>query len=115
MQRTFERSTHGPMLREYLFEIITTDAQNIAPSPDTLTKHLTGGSDLLKQATALLKEAHDANRDNPTVAVKRKLWQDLLEGALGQNSTGDPDSADMHDDPHQPNRNRDDDRPMQMH
>ena len=24
-------------------------------------------------------------------------------------------SDDMHDDPHQPNRNRDDDRPVQMH
>ena len=43
---------------------------NIAPSPDTFTKHLAAGSDLLNQATALLKDAHDANRDNPTVAVK---------------------------------------------
>ena len=93
-QRTFERSTQGPILREYLFDILDTDAQNIAPSPDTLTKHLAGGSDLLIQATALLKDTHDANRDNPTVAVKRKLWQDLLEVALGQDSTGDPDDAD---------------------
>ncbi|MXZ02870.1 MAG: SAM-dependent DNA methyltransferase [Chloroflexi bacterium] len=92
--RTFDRQTQGPLLREYLFDIFDTDAQNIAPSPDTLTKHLAGGSDLLKQATALLKDAHDANRDNPTVAVKRKLWQDLLEVALGQDSTGDPDTAD---------------------
>ena len=92
--RTFERSTQGPLLREYLYDILDTDAQNIAPSPDTLTKHLAGGSDLLNQATALLKDAHDANRDNPTVAVKRKLWQDLLEVALGQDSAGDPDDAD---------------------
>ena len=92
--RTFERAAQGPDLREYLFDIINTDAQSIAPSPDTLTKHLAGGSDLLNQATALLKDAHDANRDNPTVAVKRKLWQDLLEVALGQDSTGDPDDAD---------------------
>ena len=92
--RTFERSTQGPHLKNYLFDIINTDAQNIAPSPDTLTKHLAGGSDLLNQATALLKDAHDASRDNPTVAVKRKLWQDLLEVALGQDSTGDPDTAD---------------------
>ncbi len=92
--RTFERSTQGPHLKNYLFDIINTDAQNIAPSPDTLTKHLAGGSDLLNQATALLKDAHDANRDNPTVAVKRKLWQDLLEVALGQDSTGDPNTAD---------------------
>ena len=92
--QSYERSTQGPLLKNYLFDIINTDADNISPSPGTLTKHLAGGSDLLKQATALLKDAHDANRDNPTVAVKRKLWQDLLEVALGQDSTGDPDDAD---------------------
>ena len=91
---TYDRPTQGPHLKNYLFDIINTDADNIAPSPETLTKHLAGGSDLLNQATALLKDAHDANRDNPTVAVKRKLWQDLLEVALGQDSTGDPDDAD---------------------
>ncbi len=91
---TFERPNQGPRLREYLFGILNTDALDIAPSHDTLTKHLAAGSDLLNQATALLKDAHDANRDNPTVAVKRKLWQDLLEVALGQDSTGDPDTAD---------------------
>ena len=92
--RSFDLATQGPRLREYLYDIISTDAGPIAPSPETLTKHLAGGSDLLNQATALLKDAHDANRDNPTVAVKRKLWQDLLEVALGQDSTGDPDDAD---------------------
>ena len=91
---TFERPNQGPRLREYLFGILNTDALNIEPNHDTLTKHLAAGSDLLSQATALLKDAHDANRDNPTVAVKRKLWQDLLEVALGQDSTGDPDTAD---------------------
>ena len=92
--RKYDRSTQGPHLKNYLYDIINTDAQNIAPDPDTLTKHLAGDSDLLNQATALLKDAHDANRDNPTVAVKRKLWQDLLEVALGQDSTGDPDTSD---------------------
>ncbi len=92
--RIFERSTQGPLLREYLFGIFNTDAKDIAPNPETLTELLGLGSDLLNQATALLKDAHDTNRDNPTVAVKRKLWQDLLEVALGQDSTGDPDTAD---------------------
>ncbi len=92
--RVFERSTQGPLLREYLYDILDTESQNIKPSSETLSKHLAAGSDLLKQATALLKDAHDANRDDPTVAVKRKLWQDLLEVALGQGSTGDPDDAD---------------------
>ncbi len=91
---TYDQPKLGPRLREYLYDIINTDTRNIAPEPEMLTKHLALGSDLLTQATALLKDTHDANRDNPTVAVKRKLWQDLLEVALGQDSTGDPDTAD---------------------
>ena len=90
----FDQPEQGPRLREYLNDIIDTDAQGIVPSRSTLTKHLGIDSDLLKQATALLKSAHDQHRDDPTVAVKRKLWQELLQVALGQDSTGDPDAAD---------------------
>lgn len=90
----FDQPGQGPVLREYLNDIIDTDAQDIVPSRATLTKHLGIDSDLLKQATALLKSAHDQHRDDPTVAVKRKLWQELLQVALGQDSTGDPDAAD---------------------
>ena len=92
--RVFERATQGPSLREYLNDIIDTVARDIVPSSETLTRHLGIGSDLLKQATALLASAHDKHRDNPTVAVKRKLWQELLQVALGQDSAGDPDAAD---------------------
>ena len=92
--QVFDRAGQGPRLREYLNDIIDTTAQDIIPSATTLTKHLGIDSDLLKQATALLKDAHDWNRDNPTVAVKRKLWQELLQVALGQDSTGDPETAD---------------------
>ena len=91
---TFDQSDQGPRLREYLNEILDTEAQNITPSRETLTQHLGRDSDLLKSATALLQDAHRQHRDDPTIAVKRKLWQDLLEVALGQNSTGDPDAAD---------------------
>ena len=92
--QVFDRAGQGARLREYLNDIIDTTAQDITPTADTLTRHLGIDSDLLKQATALLKDAHDRNRDNPTVAVKRKLWQELLQVALGQDSTGDPESAD---------------------
>lgn len=92
--QVFDRAGQGPRLREYLNDIIDTTAENIIPATATLTKHLGINSDLLKQATALLKDAHDAHRDNPTVAVKWKLWQELLQVALGQDSTGDPETAD---------------------
>ena len=92
--RVFERATQGPRLREYLNDIIDTVARDVVPSSETLTRHLGVNSDLLKQATALLVSAHNQYRDHPTVSVKRKLWQDLLQVALGQDSAGDPDAAD---------------------
>ena len=42
---------------------------------------------------AELRGLYDANADNPTVAVKRGLWEDLLGSALGEvvSQTDDPD------------------------
>lgn len=88
--RTFDNPQQGPILREYLSEIFNTDATDITPSTDMLTKYLGIDSELLSHATGLLKEAYEQNHDNPTVAVKRKLWQELLQVALGQDSTEDP-------------------------
>ena len=85
----FDRSAQGHRLREYLQGILDTDARDIKPSKETLTKHLGIDSDLLKQATALLYSAHLTHRDDPSVAVKRALWQDLLQVALGQDSASD--------------------------
>ena len=92
--QVFDRAGQGARLREYLNDIIDTTAQDIIPSAVTLTKHLGIDSDLLKQATALLKDAHDRNREEATVAVKRKLWEELLQVALGQDATGDRETAD---------------------
>ena len=85
----FDRSEQGHRVREYVHGIIDTDAREIKPSMETLTAHLCIDSDLLKQATALLYTAHLAHRDDPAVAVKRRLWQDLLQVALGQESASD--------------------------
>ena len=89
-----EHPEQGHRLREYLRDILETEARDLQPSKHTLTKHLGIESDLLKQATALLVSAHNEHREDPEVAVKRKLWQDLLQVALGQDSAGDPDTAD---------------------
>ena len=85
----FDRAEQGHRLREYLHGIIDTDARDIRPSKETLTKHFGIDSELLKQATALLYTAYRARRDDASVAVKRTLWQDLLQVALGQESASD--------------------------
>ena len=92
--KVFEQASQGHLLREYINGIIDTEARDIKPDSGTLTEEFGIGSDVLRQATALLLDAHRKHREHPTVAVKRKLWQELLQVALGQDSTGDPDEAD---------------------
>ena len=93
-RRIYNQPGQGPLACEYIHAIINTDGADIKPSSETLTKHFGIDSELLKQATALLIDAHNEYRDHSTVAVKRKLWQELLQVALGQDSTGDPEAAD---------------------
>ena len=93
----FNRPQQGSRLRKYLNGIIDTQATNLAPVPGVLTRYFGANSEVFKIATALLTEAHDAHRDHPTVAVKRKLWRDLLQVAIGQNSVDDsPDSDSLY-------------------
>ena len=49
-------------------------------------------------AHLLLQEAYAAHRDGPTVAVKRRLWQDLLQVALGKDAAtaGDESRLAVH-------------------
>ena len=44
-----------------------------------LLKYFGPDTNVFRTSTALLTEAHRENRDSPTVAVKRKLWRELLQ------------------------------------
>lgn len=90
----FDRMEQAPRVREYLHSVISATASDISPSEENLTRHFGIDSDVFRAANTLLTEAHRANRDHPTVAVKRKLWQELLQVALGQNSLEDDASND---------------------
>ena len=90
----FPRAEQGDRLYEYLYDIIDTQPENITPSDEMLTKYLGLTSDVFKTATALLTKAHDQHRDHPTVAVKRNLWKELLQVALGQEAVDDSDAND---------------------
>ena len=94
MHEVFDSEQQGNRLYEYLFDIIDTRAENIAPSDEMLTKYLGLDSAVFNLATALLVEAHDKHRDNPTVAVKRNLWRELLQVALGEEAVDDSEVSD---------------------
>ena len=92
--RTFDRPEQARHLREYLHGIITAPAENIAPTAENLKSHFGSDSDAFRAGNLLLQEAYQEHRDAPTVAVKRRLWQDLLQVALGKNATAAGDESD---------------------
>ena len=82
----FDRPKQAPRLREYLHSIISAPADNVSPTAENLERHFGNNSDAFLAGNLLLKEAYEAHRDDPTVAVKRRLWQDLLQVALGKDA-----------------------------
>ena len=92
--RTFDRPEQARHLREYLHGIITAPAENIAPTAENLKSHFGRDSDAFRAGNLLLQEAYQEHRDAPTVAVKRRLWQDLLQVALGKDAAAAGDESD---------------------
>ena len=90
----FDRPEQAPRLREYLHSIISAPSENISPTAENLERHFGNSSDAFLAGNLLLKEAYEEHRDNPTVAVKRRLWQDLLQVALGKDAATAGDESD---------------------
>ena len=92
--RTFNHPGQVPILREYLQGIITAPAENINPTAENLERHFGSDSDVFRASNLLLQEAYDTHRNAPTIAVKRRLWQDLLQVALGKDAATAGDESD---------------------
>ena len=90
----FDRAEQAPRLREYLHGIISAPAENISPTAENLERHFGNNSDAFLAGNLLLKEAYEAHHADPTVAVKRRLWQDLLQVALGKDAATAGDESD---------------------
>ena len=93
-RRLFDKPEQGTRLYEYLYEIIDTQTEDIEPSAKNLLRYFGQESDFFKTATSLLYEAHQKHREAPTVAVKRRLWRELLQVAIGQNAVDDSPEYD---------------------
>ena len=86
VMQIFDRAEQAPRLREYLHSISWVRSENISPTAENLERHFGNTSDAFLAGNLLLKEAYEAHRDDSTVAVKRRLWQDLLQVALGKDA-----------------------------
>ena len=92
--RVFDKPEQAHLLREYLHGVISATAEDISPTAENLQRLFGSGSDVFRASNVLLMEAYEAHRDDPTVAVKRRLWQDLLQVALGKDAAADGDESD---------------------
>ena len=90
----YDHAEQAHHVREYLKGIISAPAANISPTAENLKRHFGNESDAFLAGNLLLKEAYEAHRDDPTVVVKRRLWQDLLQVALGKDAATAGDESD---------------------
>ena len=91
---TYDQPPQARNVREYLHSIISEPVQNVTPNAQNLKRHFGSDSDAFRVGNLLLKETYEAHRDDPTVAVKRRLWQDLLQVALGKDAATAGDESD---------------------
>ena len=92
--QTFNRAEEAPRVREYLHNIISAPAENVSPTAENLERYFGNESDTFRAGNLLLQEAYQKHQDSPTVAVKRRLWQDLLQVSLGKNTATAGDESD---------------------
>ena len=93
-RRVFDKPEQAHLLREYLHSVISAAAENISPTSENLQRLFGSSSDVFRASNVLLMEAYEAHRSDPTVAVKRRLWQDLLQVALGKDAAAAGDESD---------------------
>ncbi len=91
---TFDRPEHAPRLREFLHDTLAAPASGLRPTPANLERHFGLESEVFNACKVLLYGAYAAHRAHPSVAVKRRLWQDLLQVALGEEAAAADPASD---------------------
>jgi hypothetical protein len=72
-------------------EGVLATTHDIAPNAHNIEERLGAESSAYKLDRATLANLYRKNKKNPTIAVKRKLWTQLLLSALGTQFKGDDD------------------------
>ena len=88
---TLSSAEHGLLLFEWLRDQSQAlEAREVPPTEKEVRERL-GGGVRFERHLADLNELYQANRDDPTIALKRDLWRSLLAAALGQVVEEEPD------------------------
>ena len=88
---TLTTPEHGLQLFEWLRDQSQAlEERGVPPTAEEVLKRL-GEGPRFEQHIAALTDLYQANRDDPTIALKRDLWRSLLAAALGQVVEEEPD------------------------
>ena len=71
-------------LFEWLRDEALTSMEDIYPDRDTVEQYLGPNNPSYQRDIAVLRTLFRSCRDEPTISVKRRLWNDLLRAALGE-------------------------------
>ena len=80
-------------LYEWLRDKALTTLETLQPDREALPEHFGPGSPLYRRDIDALSELYRDNADAESVRLKRRLWRDLLQTALGE-IAGDPAEMD---------------------
>ena len=83
------------LLHEWLRDQAIVALENISPTRDDIEKHFGINSPRYRQDIDTLTAFYQQARDNESIAVKRRLWQDLLRTALGEIAQNDAAMDDL--------------------
>ena len=83
------------LLHEWLRDQAIMALENISPTRDDIEKHFGINSPRYRQDIDTLTAFYQQARDNESIAVKRRLWQDLLRTALGEIAQNDTAMDDL--------------------
>ena len=83
------------LLHEWLRDQAIVALENISPTRKDIEKHFGINSPRYLQDIDTLKALYKQAKDNPSIAVKRRLWQVLLRTALGEIAQGEAAMDDL--------------------
>ena len=92
---TLESGDTWMLLYEWLRDEALVALENVAPARGDIEARFGPKSARYQQDIDALKALYAEAKDNPSIAIKRRLWQDLLRTALGEIAQDEPQMDDL--------------------
>ena len=92
---TLEEPDNWHALHEWLRDDALIALENIPPNRTDIEARFGPNSPRYEQDIDFLRALYEKARENPSIAIKRRLWQDLLRTALGEIAQNEEEMDDL--------------------